>query len=211
MKRVAFLLVAITILISCSNSTEAKDYKEIEKLVQSGDIIFQSTNSRQCQAIKLATKSEYSHCGIIFEDNGKFMVYEALQPVRVTPLEEWIERGEDGHYVIKRIKNAETVLTDSTLANMINIGDSYLGKNYDLYFEWSDDKIYCSELVWKIYNQATGLEIGNLKKLKDFDLSSRIVKSIMTERYGDAIPYDEDVISPAGMFASDLLILVDQN
>src|SRR5437867_163185 len=25
---------------------------------------------------------------------------------------------------------------------------------YDLTFEWSDDKIYCSELVWKVYERA---------------------------------------------------------
>ena len=29
--------------------------------------------------------------------------------------------------------------------------------------------MYCSELVWKIYNDATGIEIGALKELKDFD------------------------------------------
>ena len=32
-------------------------------------------------------------------------------------------------------------------------------KDYDLYFEWSDDKIYCSELVWKIYKNGADIEL----------------------------------------------------
>ncbi|NRA11498.1 MAG: hypothetical protein HRT57_06060 [Crocinitomicaceae bacterium] len=113
-----------------------------------------------------------------------------------------MNRGEDYHSVIKRLKNADEILTESVLADMINQADYYLGKDYDIYFEWSDENIYCSELVWKIHKETTGIEIGNLKKLKDFDLSSKKVKSIMADRYGDDIPLDEDVISPAGMFKS---------
>ena len=42
---------------------------------------------------------------------------------------------------------------------MKNEGEKFKGKNYDLTFEWSDDKIYCSELIWKIYKRSTGIEI----------------------------------------------------
>ena len=46
---------------------------------------------------------------------------------------------------------------------MKKIGDSYKGKNYDIYFNWNDDELYCSELIWKIYEQGAGLKIGELK------------------------------------------------
>ncbi|HEM48716.1 MAG TPA: peptidoglycan peptidase, partial [Caldithrix sp.] len=91
---------------------------------------------------------------------------------------------------------------------MREIGEIYRGKNYDIYFEWSDDRIYCSELVWKIYEQAAGIEIGSLTKLKNFDLSHPVVKEKMKERYGDNPPLDEDVIAPASIFNSDLLYTV---
>ena len=107
-------------------------------------------------------------------------------------------------------KNADEILTSAVLSDMEDIANGYPGKNYDIYFEWSDEKIYCSELVWKIYKEATGIEIGNLKTLKDFDLSSNSVQSIMEERYGNDIPLDEDVISPAGMFNSEKLVLIEQ-
>jgi len=180
----------------------------LEQEIQSGDIIFQTSTSNQSKAIQLATQSKYSHMGIIYENDGKFFVYEAVQPVKLTPLKEWINRGENGHYVIKRLKNADKVLTKSTLIKMKQIGEQFNGNPYDIYFEWSDDKIYCSELVWKIYKQATDIEIGQLEQLSDFDLSNDIVKAKMKERYGKNIPMDEKVISPASMFNSDKLVTV---
>jgi uncharacterized protein YycO len=176
--------------------------------VQNGDIIFQTSMSSQSKAIQLATRSKYSHMGIIYESEGEFMVYEAIQPVKLTPLMEWISRGKEGEFVVKRLENADELLTQSALVRMKKLGEQFMGKSYDIYFEWSDEKIYCSELVWKIYKQALDIEIGQLERLSDFDLSHDVVKSIMKERYGDSIPMDEKVITPSAMFNSDLLMTV---
>lgn len=184
---------------------------KLEQEVNNGDIIFQTSKSSQSKAIQLATNSKYSHMGMIYENDEQFFVYEAVQPVKLTPLSEWINRGENGHYVIKRLENAKQVLTSSTFTKMKQIGEQFKGKPYDIYFEWSDDKIYCSELVWKIYKQATDIEIGELEQLSDFDLTNDIVKAKMKERYGDSIPMDEKVISPAAMFNSDKLVTVKTN
>jgi len=86
-----------------------------------------------------------------------------------------------------------------------------MGKNYDLYFEWTNDRIYCSELIWKIYDEVLDLQRGNLQKLSDFYLSHQLVKSKIKERYGDNLPLNEPVISPAQMFESDLLVTVFPN
>ena len=149
--------------------------------------------------------------GIIYKQGDDFFVFEAVQLVKLTPLNDWIKRGEDEQYVIKRIKDSERLLTPETLTKMKRIGEKYTGKDYDLYFEWSDSKIYCSELVWKIYKEAVGLEIGKLESLGDFNLTDKSVKQKLTERYGANIPKDELVISPASMFNSDLLITVFKN
>lgn len=182
----------------------------LEQKIQNGDIIFQTSKSSQSKAIQLATNSKYSHMGIIYENDGQFFVYEAVQPVKLTPLSEWINRGQNGQYVIKRLERADQLLTSSTLTKMKQIGEQFKGKPYDIYFEWSDDKIYCSELVWKIYKQAIGIEIGQLEQLSDFDLSNDIVQAKMKERYGENIPMDEKVISPAAMFNSDMLITIEE-
>ena len=190
--------------------TEVKQLADNHE-IKNGDLIFQTSLSGQSKAIQLATNSKYSHCGIVYSDNGQFYVFEAIQPVNTTPLDKWIARGKDGHFVIKRLKNADQVLTAETLQKMKQEGEKFKGKNYDLTFEWSDDKIYCSELIWKIYQRATGIEIGKLQKLSDFDLTNEAVKQKMKERYGDKIPTEEIVISPAAIFDSELLTTVKEN
>ncbi|HKM12897.1 MAG TPA: YiiX family permuted papain-like enzyme [Bacteroidales bacterium] len=182
-----------------------------DEIIKNGDLIFQTSLSGQSKAIQLATNSKYSHCGIIYSYNGKFYVFEAVQPVKSTPLDQWIAHGKGGHYVIKRLKNADQILTAETLRIMKQEGEKFKGKDYDLTFEWSDDKIYCSELIWKIYQRATGIEIGKLQKLGDFDLTHDMVRQKIEERYGDNIPTDEIVISPAAIFESDFLIKVKEN
>ncbi len=198
----------LALLVSCSNNSSESSLLSIS--LKNGDIIFQSTQSRQCEAVKLATNSEYSHVGILFKEEGKWMVYEAVQPVKKTELSEWIARGENGHYVVKRLKNDES-LTAATLQKMKEIAATDLGKNYDIYFNWSDDEIYCSELVWKVYDEGAGIQIGELRQLKDFDLTSPQVQTIMSERYGSAIPYEEKVIAPSDLFESNKLKLVETN
>ena len=187
--------------LSSSFNNELKD----------GDLIFQTSRSSQSKAIQLATNSQYSHCGIVFKEGNSFYVFEAVQPVKRTPLAEWIARGEKGEFVVKRLKNAEQNLTPDVIQKMKEIGKGFYGKNYDSAFEWSDEKIYCSELIWKIYKRATGIEIGNLEKLGDFDLSSKVVKQKIKERYGEKIPLEELVISPASLFESDKLVTVKTN
>jgi hypothetical protein len=48
-------------------------------------------------------------------------------------------------------------------------------------------------------------------KLGDFNLTDKAVKQKLMERYGDNIPKEELVISPASMFNSDQLITVYKN
>jgi len=213
-----FLLVFVLIVIAkvlplklIANSPSKKEITTLSSELQNGDIIFQTSQSSQSKAIQLATNSKYCHVGMIYIIDNKPFVYEAIQPVTITPLKAFISRGQNGHYVVKRLKNANEILTSEVMNNMKTFGEQYLGKPYDLYFEWTDDRIYCSELVWKIYNEATGLELGALQKIKDFDLSHQAVKLKMQERYGNNIPMNEQVISPAAMFNSDLLYTVRSN
>ncbi|MCS6933645.1 MAG: YiiX family permuted papain-like enzyme [Chitinophagales bacterium] len=226
MKKTVIIISILGPIILCGLYAKRKFYdpkhrvenakREVSRLadnneIKNGDLIFQTSLSGQSKAIQLATKSKYSHCGIIYSDNGQFYVFEAVQPVKTTPLDEWISRGENGHYVIKRLKNADQVLTAKILQKMKREAQKFKGKNYDLTFEWSDEKIYCSELIWKVYQRATGIEIGKLEKLSDFDLTHEVVKKKMKERYGDKIPMDETVISPAAIYESDLLTTVKSN
>lgn len=169
-----------------------------------GDILFQSSEGGQGKAIQLATGSKYNHCGVLYVKGTDLYVLEANGPVGLTPYADFIKRT-GGEYRVKRLKNRSSYFNDSTLKLFKAEGNKYKTTPYDPYFGWNDSLIYCSELVWKIYNRALGLEVGKLQKLKEFNLTHPIVKAKLEERFGKNIPYDEKVISPAAIFESDLL------
>lgn len=196
MRKIISIFLSALFLFGCNaqNTSEVKD----------GDIIFIQNPSGQGKAIQLATKSKYTHVGVIFFENGKPMVYHAVQPVSVNSLEEFKDMSSDGKFEIKRLKD-QTVLSKDAVAGMLKEAKSLIGINYDIYFAWDDKELYCSEFVWKIFKKFTKLEIGALRPLKDFNLEAPQVKEIMKRRYGNKIPYDEKMISPGDMYESVLL------
>ena len=178
---------------------------------QNGDIIFQQSRSSQGEELRIATNSNYTHVGVIYAENGKAFVFEAASKVELTPLEEFIQRDPQKHYVIKRLKNANEILTKENLLRLKHAAKFFSGKNYDIYFKWDDSRIYCSELVWKLYKKALNIEIAKLEKYKDFNLGHPKVAALLEKRFGDNIPFNETVISPVGIFNSDVLKTVFSN
>jgi hypothetical protein len=201
-RMIGSILFACLVLSSCRALPAAQ--------LRDGDIIFHTSHSAQSVAIQKATHSKYSHMGIIFLKAGEPYVYEAIKTVQYTPLKQWIARGIGSRYVVKRLQNADKILTPEAVKKLQKAAEAFQGKPYDRTFEWTDSRIYCSELVWKIYDRALGLQIGRLQKLNEFDLSDRIVKTKMKERYGNTIPMGETVISPDGMFSFKELIIVTE-
>ena len=203
------LLIAFFVLAK-GNSTQvekafAKLNQNPQESLQDGDIIFQTSQSKQCEAVRIATNSKFSHCGIIYEIKGEKYVYEAVQPVKITPFKEWVSHGQGNSYLVKRLKNAKAVLNTTVLEKMKSYGNQFNNIDYDLYFEWTDNKMYCSELVWKIYKNGAGIELCSLESLKSFTLEHELVKEILKERYGNKIPFDEKVVAPSQLVDSPLL------
>lgn len=196
------ILVTLALLASCAPHAALT--------VMDGDIIFQTSKSSQSLAIQRATGSRYSHMGLILMRAGKPFVFEAVSPVKYTPLEQWIARGAGGHYVVKRLKNAATLLTPDALRRLSQAAGKFTGRPYDLGFAWSDDRMYCSEIVWKLFDRVLDVQVGELQKIRDFNLSDPAVRAKMRERYGAHIPLEEPVISPGAMFDSKVLVMVGE-
>lgn len=207
-----FLFIASLILVAWNVTSYKIDTtvykKKNNSIYKNGDVILQTSETAQCEAVRIATNSKFSHCGIIFIENGKPFVYEAVQPVSKTSLEAWIKNGKEKKYVIRRIKDT---LSQEQQKNMLAIAKSYLNKNYDIYFEWNDNTIYCSELVWKIYKNGANIELCKTKELKDFSLDHPIVKEILKQRYGNTIPLTEKVVAPAQLHETETLETIFDN
>lgn len=187
-----FLLLTVT---SCS----------WKSTFQNGDIIFQESLSSQSEALKLATGSPYTHVGILFNWNGKWVVYEAAQPVRMTELKRWQWHGKHGHYVVKRLKKP---VSPEKMEKLREAAKGWFGTPYDLKFQWSDRRMYCSEYVWKLYKRVLEIELAVPAQFKDFDFSKAVVQKKLKERYGADFPANEPVVAPVQLFQSKLLKIV---
>lgn len=197
-----FLIGLVTLtaaaFINLETSKASQNFKE-------GDIIFQTSSSGQSQAIQLATHSEFSHVGLVFKQGKEWMVLEAVEPVQIVPIQQFIKRGDGGTYSLKRPK---TPLTSAQVTRMKTLGKSWIKTHYDIYFNWSDEELYCSELVWKLYSRSAQIDLCPLRELKSFDLTNPIVQHQLKKRYGKNIPYHEKVVAPSDLFNSTLLTTI---
>lgn len=187
MKNFILSIITLFFLSSCSSQN-----------FKSGDIIFHTSKSSQSKLISTVTGSKLTHCGIIFFMKGKPYVFEAVQPVKITPLQSWIDRGVKGKYIVSRVKNP---LTNEQISTMYSYAKKQLGKNYDIKFQWSDKKMYCSELVYKVF-EAGDVSLGEAKKFSDYNLNNSLVKTEIKKRYGNSINLNEMVITPVDIFNS---------
>lgn len=197
MKFPAYFRTALGLaLMACPMAAKGEALRE-------GDIVFTGSDRGQGEAIIAATGSPYTHCGIVFEKNGKLMVLEAVQPVGVVSLEEFRSRSKPGTFLARRLK---TPVIPENYRTAKEWAEAQIGKNYDVRFLWSDEKLYCSELVWKVYDKA-GVKLCSARRFRDYDLEKPSVKKIIQERFGslDNIPLDEKVVAPSDIANSALL------
>lgn len=194
MTRLLLVLIGFSLL-----SAHAETLRE-------GDVVFTGSKAGQGGAIIAATNSPYTHCGIVFEKNGKLMVLEAVQPVGVISLEDFKAGGKPGTFLARRLKTPP-VPEKYQAARLWAMAQ--VGKNYDVRFQWGDDKLYCSELVWKIYQRA-GVELCEPRQFRDYDLEKPSVRKIINERYGgmDKIPLNEKVVAPSDLANSVQLVTI---
>ena len=185
--------------ISCNS--KGIDYDELSKQIKIGDIIFHKSRSRQSKFLDIATGSSYTHCGVIIKENGKYQVLEAVQPVKITPLMDWIDRGLHSEFIISRYYEN---ISKNDMKNIIEAGKSHLNKDYDTKFLWDDNKMYCSEIVWKMFNKYD-YKLCELRQLKDYSLVSDIIKKELKRRYGNNIPYEEQMVAPVDLLLSEKL------
>lgn len=176
--------------------------------LQEGDLIFHTSRSAQSVAIQLVTQSKWSHCGLITFVNSNPFVLEAVEPVKLTALEAWIKRGIGRHYIVKRLKPSVQVLSFHDHMKLQAAAKTYIGKHYDLQFLWGNDRLYCSELIYKVYDDALGIQLTPFQHFRDFDLSHPEVQKKVRERYHGRVPIDEPVITPDGLYQSNQLEIV---
>lgn len=205
MKKIHIILAIILVAVALSFSPmlielATAQTQPINEIVKEGDVIFQTTQSRQSPLIQLATRSKISHCGIVVMKNGKPYVLETLSTLKLTPLDKFVARSKGGKYWLKR----------SDKDNIKIKYDHYLGKPYDLAFSFNNDIYYCSELVYDIYKKQLGIELCTPKKIDDYLIfCTEKLPKIKKEMQRRGIKKEQYAVAPVDVFRSDKLKSVE--
>lgn len=178
---------------------DAQEYK-----LNEGDIIFQTTDTKQTKLIKELTHSDITHCGLVYKKGDKFYVIHAVDPVSSMPFETWIARGVKGKYKVIRLKKT---FGEEEKKKMFDFAKKQIGKPYDKKFEWSNSKMYCSEFVWKVFD-SVGITLCEPKKFSDYDLDNQEAQNAIKNRYKGDINFEEKVVTPVDLLKSPLGELV---
>ena len=169
-----------------------------------GDIILQTEYSAQSWAVREVTGSIVTHVGVLvdFDGDGTLEVLEAAGPVGVVSLEDF---GYRGPTQLRRLRNRD-IHAKNIEDNLVDAGIKYLDRPYDAKFKWDDENIYCSELVWKAYNDI-GINVSPKEKLSDLDLTGPLAKRLIAARLGpgEAIDNEEVIVTPASLERSAML------
>jgi uncharacterized protein YigE (DUF2233 family) len=165
--------------------------------LQDGDVVLQRSRSRQAVHIAQATGSEWTHTGLVRIVDGVPYVLEAVQPVQLTPYDEWVTRGL-GAVRVQRHVMAEAIWTPERLEALDALQARWLGRDYDLRFEPGDERLYCSELVREAYLQVASVEVAPLRPISSYAVEDAAVRTAMIERWG-RVPEEMLVVAPSDL------------
>lgn len=177
--------------------------------LQEGDLIFIQSQTSQSAALLEATGSTWTHTGILIKKNSQWYVEEAVGPLVATALDTFIGRSRNKAYRILRFK-----YYDSSMRNAMIADFPKYNKPYDIYFEWSDDRIYCSEFTYKVFKDITGHDLGTLQKMGDMNLSGPLVQAMIKKRYtdqGKTLDLNEPIITPISELSDPDLTLIQSS
>ena len=180
-------------------------YEMLQYKPKEGDMIFQSLPFGELtKVIEGVTGSPYSHVGLMVKKNDRWYVREAIGEVKDTLLYFWILRGRKNNFSVFRLREEY----QKNIPEMIKKSQKFLGYPYDFHYELDDEKIYCSELIFKAYKYVTHQKLGKLVTLRELNWKpyKEFILSIENK-----IPLDRKMITPKDLSEAKELELVYSN
>jgi len=150
-------------------SVPFNDIEDFDVILSQG----QSVESKIIRLLNFSPGKSFSHAGIIFKENGVMRVLHATPDgtkencLRYDDLQTFFNLSDACDYAILRCRNMTEAQRGKLLTSFMRYRNEQ--HSFDYHFDNSEHNfIYCSELIWLIFNKA-----GILNNI-DFDLSKPI-------------------------------------
>lgn len=183
--------------------TSANSFSDNQYTPSEGDLIFQSLpHGDLVDAIEGASNSVYSHVGIVMSTKNGWFVREALGNVHDVELSVFVNRGRNKSIGVFRLKPG----FKEHIPQFLNATNKYLERPYDIRYRMDDEYIYCSELVYKAFNDATGIKMGKLVELGSLNWGKH--EQLIVSLEGGVVPKDRQMITPVALSKANQLQLI---
>ena len=204
------------------SSTTANQDASIEYAsfkLEPGDILFQDSDCGPfCESIEKVTNgvsgAKFSHVGLLTTNAAnEYVILEAITAgVVETPLDSFFTRSYDENgnskVVVGRLKQEHKSLIPTAL----KFAEGQLGRAYDDVFDITNDKYYCSELIYDAFKHANNDEpIFQLQPMTFNDPDTKAIFPIWETYFHElnvAVPEGEAGLNPGGMSMSPYLDIV---
>lgn len=214
---IIFYSVAHTQTENNSNAIHTFDHTKFE--LKAGDILFQDSDCGPfCESIEKVTfginGAKLSHVGLVVpSQEGELFVIEAISKgVVLTPLDTFFMRSFDEDHnskvIVGRLKQAYVHL----IPEAIDFANTKLGLTYDEVFDITNDKYYCSELIYDAFTYANqNKPIFQLQKMTFIDPDTKDIFPIWKNYFDKLqvpIPEGKPGLNPGGISKSTYIDIV---
>ncbi len=146
--------------------------------LRAGDLVLHTSRSAQSQAIAVATRSPFTHVGVVVEEQGELWVVEAQARATRTRLAEFVRRGRSATWALRDARLDDEAARDRVQRAALAL----LGTPYDPAFAEGTDALYCSELIAVAW-AAAGLDIGEVERMGALDVDAPAVRALFAKRW----------------------------
>ncbi|MBI1944260.1 MAG: hypothetical protein HYS27_01120 [Deltaproteobacteria bacterium] len=176
--------------------------------LRTGDLLLHTSSSAQALAVAVATRSSFTHVGVVVREGDAVWVVEAAGRARRTPLAEFLRRGRSSSTVLRDARLDDDELRARVQREVLAL----VGTPYDGAFAEGADELYCSELLVEAWRRA-GLPLGVAQQVGDLDVQAPPVRALFAKRWRRhpacrgladaraclAVVVEQRIVTPAGL------------
>ncbi|AZZ37296.1 hypothetical protein CIK05_11020 [Bdellovibrio sp. qaytius] len=209
-KKLFFIVAAAFLTLNSQQASAMSRGRPVPESYVEGDIIFIQSQTQQAAALREATESLWTHVGILVKKNSQWHVAEAIGPLKTTPINDFINRSKNKAFKVYRYKHFDP----ATMLKPLYAALPKYNKPYDIYFEFSEERIYCSELTYHVFKDITGFEMGRVQKMKEMRLDGPYVQALIQKRLTDTgreLNPEEPIITPVSQMLDENMELIQSS
>lgn len=170
---------------------------EVNKNLKAGDIVFISIPNFLYRRVAKTTSSWTSHVGMVHsQQNGQWIIAESAVPFcKMTPLEDFLKRSENGMFAARRLKET---LSDECISRLQEAAEKRMKRLYHLGFKYESNRQFCSKFVYEVYKEALDIEVGRLETFRDLlNNNPHVSKTFWRMWFFGFIPWNRLTVTPA--------------